>query len=119
MAKMVEITCKCGCGRKKMVREADRNRGWGLFFSKSCKAKFQERNTGQYKAHLNGHGVSHAAKRRGEDPEKAVLDYAQKHRIETVDGIEVDSDYIGITDREWDEIQSSAEMGWDAHKDCY
>jgi len=31
-----------------MVREADRKRGWGLYYSKSCKAKHQERKTGQY-----------------------------------------------------------------------
>jgi len=35
----VEITCKCGCGRKKLVRVADQKRGWGKFYSKSCKAK--------------------------------------------------------------------------------
>ncbi len=49
MAKMVEITCKCGCGRKRMVRQVDINRGWGIYFSKSCKATHQERKTGQYK----------------------------------------------------------------------
>ena len=48
MATMVEITCKCGCNRKKSVREADVKRGWGKFFSKSCKAKHQEKRTGQY-----------------------------------------------------------------------
>ncbi|MEH6784731.1 MAG: hypothetical protein V7688_12680 [Alcanivorax jadensis] len=40
---MTEITCKCGCGRKKMVRTADVKRGWGLYYSKSCKAKKQGR----------------------------------------------------------------------------
>lgn len=54
MANTVEITCKCGCGRKKQVRVADRKRGWGKYFSKSCKAKHQERQTGQYAAHLRG-----------------------------------------------------------------
>lgn len=48
MASMQEITCKCGCGRKRMVRTADVKRGWGKFFSKSCKALEQERRTGQY-----------------------------------------------------------------------
>ena len=48
MASMIEITCKCGCKRKKMVRTADVKRGWGLFYSKSCKAKEQEKRTGQY-----------------------------------------------------------------------
>jgi len=36
-----------------MVRTADVKRGWGKFFSKSCKAKEQERRTGQYKAYMN------------------------------------------------------------------
>ena len=53
MASMQEITCKCGCGRKKMVRTADVKRGWGRFYSKSCKAKHQERRTGQYKDYCN------------------------------------------------------------------
>lgn len=49
MAKMVEITCKCGCNRKKMVRLSDVNRGWGKFYSKSCKARWQERRTHQFR----------------------------------------------------------------------
>ena len=47
-----EITCKCGCGRKKLVRVADINRGWGKYYSKSCKAKEQEKRTGQYADYL-------------------------------------------------------------------
>lgn len=39
-----EITCKCGCGRKKMVRTADVKRGWGLFFDKKCKARWQNKS---------------------------------------------------------------------------
>lgn len=54
MASMTEITCKCGCGRKKMVRTADVKRGWGRFFDKSCKAREQERRTGQYARFKNG-----------------------------------------------------------------
>ena len=54
MTKMVEIICLCGCGRKRKVRVADVNRGWGKFFNKSCKAKHQEKRTGQYKAYLRG-----------------------------------------------------------------
>ena len=46
---MQKMTCKCGCTQTKMVRTADVKRGWGKFFSKSCKAKYQERKTGQYK----------------------------------------------------------------------
>ncbi len=53
MATMQEITCKCGCGRKKMVRTADINRGWGKFFYKSCKARHQEQRTGQYRDYKN------------------------------------------------------------------
>ena len=40
MPKMVTIACKC-CGKPKEVRHADVKRGWGLFCSKSCKAKYQ------------------------------------------------------------------------------
>ena len=53
MAKAQEITCKCGCGRKKLVRVADIKRGWGLFYSKSCKASYQESRTGQYIKYMN------------------------------------------------------------------
>lgn len=49
MAKTQTIICKCGCGRKKEVRVADIKRGWGKYFSKSCKAKDQEKRTGQYR----------------------------------------------------------------------
>ena len=52
MPSMIEVVCKCGCGRKKQVRTADVKRGWGLFFSKSCKARFQSKN----KRHTE-HGV--------------------------------------------------------------
>ena len=44
-----EITCKCGCGRKRLVRTADIKRGGGKYFDKSCKARHQEQKTGQYK----------------------------------------------------------------------
>lgn len=46
MAK-VEINCKC-CPNTKMVRQADIDRGWGLFCSKSCAAYFK--TFGQRKA---------------------------------------------------------------------
>lgn len=54
------ITCLCGCGKKKKVRKADFKRGWGMFFSKSCKAIWQERATGQYSRLKNNYygGVS-------------------------------------------------------------
>lgn len=47
MAAMKEITCLCGCGRKRLVRVADIARGWGKYYDKSCKAKHQERRTHQ------------------------------------------------------------------------
>lgn len=68
MASMVEITCACGCGRKKMVRTADVKRGWGKFYSKSCKAKEQERRTGQYRNFM-GSGVD----------KKTYVKYQQEH----------------------------------------
>lgn len=51
--KKQEITCGCGCGRKKLVRVADIKRGWGRFYSKSCKARRQEQRTGQYSNYLH------------------------------------------------------------------
>ncbi len=56
---MQEITRKCGCGMKKMVRTADVKRGWGKFYSKSCKARFQERRTGQHRKYLNWSAVQY------------------------------------------------------------
>lgn len=52
MAKTKNITCACGCGRNKDVRTADIKRGWGKYYSKSCKAKAQERKTGQHREYL-------------------------------------------------------------------
>lgn len=57
MAKMVQKLCAC-CGAAHEVRQADLDRGWGKFCSKSCKAKVQEKNNGQYRAYLDGRGVS-------------------------------------------------------------
>jgi hypothetical protein len=51
MAAMVECKCKF-CDRKFEARVADRKRGWGKFCSKSCKAKEQEKRTGQYKGYI-------------------------------------------------------------------
>lgn len=49
---MMEITCKCGCGRKKEVRAADVKRGWGKYFSKSCKAKCSTASKTAYRKYL-------------------------------------------------------------------
>jgi len=51
--KKEEITCACGCGRKRLVRVADIKRGWGKYFNKSCKARHQEKRTGQYADYLH------------------------------------------------------------------
>lgn len=57
MTSTIEKNCK-HCKSKITVRLADHNRGWGNFCNKSCKAKHQEKRTGQHKAYLNGRGVS-------------------------------------------------------------
>ncbi len=44
MASMQNMTCLCGCGRTKQVRTADVKRGWGKYYSKSCKAIHQKNN---------------------------------------------------------------------------
>lgn len=50
MAHMTEQQCRW-CKTKFPARTADVNRGWGLFCSKPCKAKEQEKRTGQNRAH--------------------------------------------------------------------
>lgn len=45
MAKMIEMTCICGCGRSKAVRASDVKRGWGKYFSKSCAAGHRSNKT--------------------------------------------------------------------------
>ena len=40
------------CGNAFLARTADRKRGWARFDSKSCKAKYQEKRTGQYSKFL-------------------------------------------------------------------
>lgn len=49
---MLARKCKC-CGAKFQARAADVKRGWAKFCSKSCKAKDQERRTGQHAAYRN------------------------------------------------------------------
>jgi hypothetical protein len=49
---MVDKNCE-HCGKAIKVRQADLNRGWGKFCSKSCKAKRQEQKTDQYSRYLN------------------------------------------------------------------
>lgn len=49
MSGTVTVNCK-HCRDPFTARVADRKRGWGNFCSKSCKAKHQEKRTGQYAA---------------------------------------------------------------------
>lgn len=47
--------CTCGwCKKQFQARTADVNRGWGKFCSKACKAKEQEKRTGQNRAYRAG-----------------------------------------------------------------
>lgn len=52
MVAVVEVKCKC-CKQPFMARVADRNRGWGRFCSKRCKAVKQEQRTGQYSNYIH------------------------------------------------------------------
>jgi len=58
MSTHIEITCACGCERKKMVRVADIKRGWGKYFSKRCKAREQTRRTGYAGPDQDSYGES-------------------------------------------------------------
>ncbi len=49
--KTTVVKCKF-CKEEFTARVADRKRGWAKFCSKSCKAKHQERKTGQYKKYI-------------------------------------------------------------------
>lgn len=46
---MVKVVCKNkSCEEVFTARQADINRGWGKYCSKSCKAQVQEKHTHQY-----------------------------------------------------------------------
>lgn len=47
-----QVNCKC-YGKPFTARVADLQRGWGKFCSKSCKAKKQEAETGQYAGYIS------------------------------------------------------------------
>jgi hypothetical protein len=49
-----KTVCCNWCNKPFQARVADINRGWGKFCSKVCKAKRQERRTGQYRRYLEG-----------------------------------------------------------------
>ena len=58
----VQVKCKW-CKEEFEARVADRKRGWAKYCSKSCKAKDQEKITGQYRAYLNNQPINLPAKR--------------------------------------------------------
>lgn len=49
--KTITVSCKT-CRNPFTARVADRKRGWARFCSKSCKARWQESRTGQYRRYL-------------------------------------------------------------------
>jgi len=52
ISKTAQYKCKC-CGGLFTAKLADRKRGWARYCSKSCKAKKQEANTGQYRRYVS------------------------------------------------------------------
>ena len=48
---MITRTCQC-CKKRFEARQADVDRGWAKYCSKSCKAIAQERRTGQYRDYI-------------------------------------------------------------------
>jgi hypothetical protein len=80
--KMVDRKC-AWCRKPFQAREADVKRGWGLYCSKSCKAKKQEKRTGQYasfQASIGEHNPSHPDWLRREiEHEHALFDSTTNH----------------------------------------
>jgi len=111
MASMTEITCVCGCKRKRMARTADVNRGWGKYFSKSCKAKAQEKRTGQYADLIHGdkrqRKVIHGDKRQRKVARRGI---DLLSRLSTAGVYCIDDNFYSENDI--DESDGS----WDAHK---
>lgn len=84
------VNCKW-CSKGFNARQADLNRGWGTFCSKSCKAKKQESKTGQYKNYINNpKQQTHESRAM-----KYFLDMEIMHEI----------------------AMDDSEAGWDGHKD--
>lgn len=74
---MVERTCKW-CKGKFQARAVDVKRGWAKFCSKSCKAKEQEKRTGQYRALQDGDYLSDD-ERRERDHQQALYESTSCH----------------------------------------
>lgn len=127
-AKLVEITCACGCGEHKMVRAADVARGWGKYINKSHKARHQTKThpfkdgksqpKGGYKGgienaspEVRANTLIAALKREDISPEYFyhMFPTSQMHKL-TGGLLEL------YNDMEMEECMSESEMGWDAHK---
>lgn len=80
------------CKKPFQARSADVKRGWARFCSKSCKAKKQEKRTGQYRELLNS----------GVDPRRDNQ-LSRDERFE----------------REHERALYDSETGWDGHKNTY
>lgn len=66
---MSKVNVKCGCcGTQFQARSADVKRGWGKFCSKSCKAKKQERRTGQMANYLHRRSIARDSSEYGGTP---------------------------------------------------
>lgn len=85
------VNCKC-CKKEFKARQADLNRGWGKFCSKSCKAIKQESKTGQYKKYILSTNKQYS------NETKAMRDFLELERIHEI-------------------AMDDAEAGWDGHKD--
>lgn len=77
---MIERICKeKSCKKPFQAKAADVKRGWGLFCSKQCKAKEQERRTHQHANYLN-HGGMTSAERDHEVAMSAIEDGWDGHK---------------------------------------
>lgn len=81
MPAMIDKKCK-NCTSTITVRLADHNRGWGNFCNKSCKAKYQEKQNGQYAAYKNGRGVSNLHPERLKEYKNGYWDDSDPYNIE-------------------------------------
>lgn len=91
------VTCMCGCGRTKTIRKADFKRGWGMFFSKSCKARRQARDTNHYKNHIS--------------KDKTSIDFnGVDYYGAFIEGTQCEVEYNGILV----DVQCEVDPSWDA-----
>lgn len=90
---MPNVNCKY-CNSVFYAKQADLNRGWGKFCSKSCKAKEQEKRTGQY---------------------RDLLSSTTSYRSVKIEN-KVIKDFL-IQEMMYEIAMDDSEAGWDGHKD--